>query len=267
LPATDWFLKIKSLASQSELLNLKGVFFKFLIPSELMSEAAQALPFTQFPPCTLHWGQAENKWDMRKALQQRISLCCSDAVLEFSESILSSLCRGRLAKIIDNQLISFGELTGSPRAMLLLGHYLLDHHYRETKIVENRLVEIQSLAYAYFRYMNGGQVIELTDLESSYVEEMNELKRELELVTQIRTLIKEGLEDALVLFEQLDLNEAIATQSQISLVEQDWMRELITKEERDIKYSRIVRRLIIELSNFEQKVQGRIRELQSEGDL
>ena len=127
------FHRILPLVQQTDLLSIRGLVFKFLLPAELSSDLRLALPTHKFPCITVKW----DTWkQLKDVLAGRWEAGLSDESRRLGGSglggPLAELCDERLAATIGDELTRFGLAAGNPRAMWQLGYYLLDEHFRQS---------------------------------------------------------------------------------------------------------------------------------------
>ncbi len=132
----EGFNRIAPLAALPDLLNLDGVFFKFMLPEDLRTLADKKLPLKKSLTLTIKW--EENF--LERVLDQRLTACMDESMREArSDGLLEGLCNEQLASIMENnrsvikqEFVKLGTKLNQPRVMWRLGHHILEEHFRQS---------------------------------------------------------------------------------------------------------------------------------------
>lgn len=210
--------RILSLASSTRLLDIEGLIFKFLLPSEYKSAYGAMLSKNgKFPLYELTWDRDR----LQRALEDRVIACqtqssktsVSDPRLERRPgdiSLLAQLCTGELYGTIATELVEFGQKRGSPRAMWQLGYYLLEEHFNLSpnprRRTRDELINRRTLYSAYSR-LSRELPPAVASQESGAMDE--------KICQEIKDLINKGDPDSLD-----------AALERLQLVDERWAREM-----------------------------------------
>lgn len=124
-PFDDAYRKIEALATNSDILGLN--LFRFFLPirENTIKDIPIKLPRKRFPFRMIEW----KKQELIDLYQKRLTACL---IMDQKDSSLSNLgsflCEDNLNDI-DSRLVDFGLIYGTPRAIWMLGHYVIEKHF------------------------------------------------------------------------------------------------------------------------------------------
>jgi hypothetical protein len=117
---------VRSLATYTKMLRIPGLVLKFFLPEKIYLECQKVIHLDSLGARVLSWDRDA----CERIYQQRLAACWDDGEELRNKYGLSKLCDRELGLIIDDEIVKFGELMKSPRAIILLGNELLAEHFR-----------------------------------------------------------------------------------------------------------------------------------------
>lgn len=232
------FHRIQKLATHLDLLRMKNVAFKFMLPLELLVLARQSLPLNHFPAFIIKWDEST----LESVLNQRMATCSESRIGE--SVLLSDLCSEQPGDSLTKDLLAFGVQTNSPRAMWQLGYYVLEEHFnqsRECRQLSTRLIESSVILRAYDRVLSEVSIIRVTQ-DNALVQDIKE-----------KTGL-DNLEEALQLFKQINENLAIVLQAKLRRTQAEKRRGNIKREEADVEMNNVINTLLEELNKAQENI-------------
>ncbi len=240
------FQRIAALASRG-LLNLEGMLFKFMLPAGLPEPARSYLPLDQYPYHVIRWDEGA----LKELLRQRLPACMEEEMRDPTITPLATLVSELLSDTIEAQLIEAGPMRNQPRAMLRLGHFLLEEHFNRGvngRRASQELIEREALLKALDRLR------EHALLSARYPGLVQRMPPDEKLIGKIRDKIQQDeIEQALKLFEEVDPDAAIAMQARLRRTLRDRAYGIITHEQRNTELNDVIDQLLQLLKELSQK--------------
>lgn len=239
------FNRIVSLAANVDLLDVKGILFKFMLPMELLKLARRKLPLDEYVYHLIKW----DKDNLAEVLHQRLVACIDPSLRDTTIAPLAELCDIKVSDRIEDSFVQLGVELNQPRAMWRLGFHLLQEHFNQSQShrrLSTELIDQAALLSAYER------VTEVMGEEDDKLPTLTRIDEK--LIRQIEEHISQDqLREAINLFQLINENVAIMLQSRLTRLEQDISFGTITREEAYVQEDRIKESLLQQLQNVQKK--------------
>lgn len=138
--------------AKSDLLNIRGMIFKFMLPIELYHSAQKKLPIVKYLPHFIEW----NRDLLREVLHQRLTTCMDDKIRDAKITPLAVLCDKQISDEIEDKFVDIGLELNQPRAMWRLGYFLLKEHFSRRRL-DTDLIKKETFLKVYARVMGQEQ--------------------------------------------------------------------------------------------------------------